>query len=235
MIKGQILTVVLVFGVALLALAEDKDAGEQARKLIPELGGKSWQGREKAQEQLLLLFAKHSDAVVAAVADSIVVASDPEIEMRLNAILKRMAPDHVRLGQRGFLGVSLAKLPGQVKVGDRVYEPVDIVNVLPATTAAAAGIENGERILSIDDINCTHDVSVEDVVRYISSRGPGGEIRFVNLTTDKKVKARVVILGNRPNLGDDMPLEEIQQFMMQEWLNAELRSARKRSEAPAKE
>lgn len=234
MIRLKTVAIIAILGVSSLALA-GKDAGKEARKLIPKLGGKSWKGREKAQDELILLFAEHGGKVVAAVADSVVASKDPEIAMRLNSILKRMAPDHVRLGERGFLGVSLGKIQGAVKVGDQVYEPVDIIAILPRTTAALAGLTSGERILSIDDIKCTRDVGVEDIVRYISSRGPGGKIRFVNLTKDKKVKARVVVLGDRPKQPNDPPLEDVKKFMMEEWLKAELRGARRRAEQSAKE
>ncbi len=231
------LPILVCFGFLLVcpAYAGDGDAFKKVSKLIPELGAKDWNAREEAQEKIFLLFAKDASSAVAAVAAGFVSTKDPEIAMRLDSVLKRMAPDHVRLGERGFLGVSLGKLHGAVKVGDIVYEPVDIIAVLPGTTAALAGLTGGERILSIDDINCTRDVGVEAVVRYISSRGPGGKIRFVNLMKDKKVKARVVVLGDRPKRPDDPPLEDVKKFMMEEWLNAELRRARRRGKQSAKE
>jgi len=225
--KRTILAVFLGFLAALPVIARGGGTYDEVRKLVPKLGADTWKAREEAQEDIFLLFAKDTDPAVTAVAVAFMTEKDPEIKARLEKILHRMAPDHVRLGKRGFLGVSLGKLKGAVKVGEELYDPIDVVNVLPGTSAQAAGLVNGERILSIDEFKCTAGTTVEDVVKYISSRGPGAQLKFINLTPDNKVKARVIELGNRPSDTSDLPEEEIKSYMMEEWLELQLKKAAK--------
>ncbi len=212
-----------------LAAACAAEAGggtfEKVEKLIPALGAGKWKQREKAQDDIFLAFAADSEPAVAAVAVALARERDPEIKLRLEKILHRMAPEHVRTGERGFLGVSLGKTGGPVKVGNEFYGPVDIVGVLAGSAAAAAGISAGERILLIDDVKCTASTTVEDAVKYISSRGPGAKVKFVNLTVDKKVKARTIVLGDRPPQPNDPPEEVVKEFMMSEWLKSVQRRA----------
>ena len=208
----------------------------KAQKLIPKLGGKSWKDREKAQEQIIRLFAEKGQPVVSAMADGVLGVKDPEIKMRLESLLKRMAPDHVRTGERGFIGISLAKLHGPVKVGDVIYDPIDIVNALQGSVGRAAGLIGGERILSMDEVVVTADVTVQDAVYYISSRGPGAELKLMYLTKDKKVKVLGIVLGERPFQRGDLTGDAVRAFMMKEWLATELRraTARRSTEMPAK-
>jgi len=201
--------------------------GEKVAELITQLGAKEWKTREEAQDKIFLLFARDAEPAADAVARGFLAENDPEIKLRLEKILNRMAPEHVRRGERGFLGVSLGKLKGPVKVGDEIYHPIDIVAVLAGTSAQAAGIINGERILRIDDFKCEEATTVEDVVKYISSKGPGAKLRFVNLTPDKKVKARTIVLGERPSRPEDPADETVREYMMSEWLTAVLRKAEK--------
>ena len=205
-----------------------EEVSERAAKLIPELGGKSWKGREKAQEQLLRLFVSDGASVAAAVADGVLSSKDPEIKTRLDALLPRMAPEYVRLGNRGFLGVNLGKVKGPVKVGDKTYAPIDMVTVLQNTSAREAGFVGGERILRIDDFDCTTEISVEKMVKYISSRGPKAEISIMYLLPDKTVKVKVVVLGERPPMQNDPALETVKTFMREEWMESVMRGAKKR-------
>jgi C-terminal processing protease CtpA/Prc len=234
-VKGtEILLLGAILSVSAVALAGGNKTSERVKKLIPELGAKSFSGRERAQTEIFRLFVKDSTNAVRAVAQGVASIKDPEVELRLNAILLRMAPDYVRLGQRGFLGVSLSRTGKPVKVGETTYSPIDIVNVLHGSCAKDAGITGGERILSVDDVDCTDDVEVNDIVRYISSRGPNGVIKLINLLPNKKVKMRVVVLGERPGRPGDPQLETIKKFMMEEWLKAEMRRAVEKVE-PSKE
>ena len=219
--------ILIGFLVALTAFAGGGGTYDEVRELIPKLGAKEWKDREKAQEDIFLLFAKEADPAATAVAAAFIIEKDPEIKVRLEKMLNRMAPDHVLTGKRGFLGVSLGKLKGTVKVGEEIYDPIDVVNVLSGTSAEAAGMVNGERILSIDEFKCISGTTVEDVVKYISSRGPGARIKFTNLTLDNKVKARVIELGQRPDQPNDLPDEEIKSYMMQEWIDLQMKKAEK--------
>ena len=235
MFKLSILALISAFfGFSALA-SEDADIMVKAQKLIPKLGGKNWKDREKAQEQIILLFAEKGQPVVSTIADGVLRVKDPEIKMRLESLLKRMAPDHVRTGERGFIGISLAKLHGPVKVGDAIYHPIDIVNVLHGSVGRAAGLIGGERILSMDEVVVTADVSVADAVSYISSRGPGAELKLTYLTRDKKVKVLGIVLGKRIFRPGDLVGDAVRDYMMKEWLATELRRATLRSEeTPAK-
>lgn len=218
----------LCLSCCLPAAGADDKLAVRVDELAGGLGGKSWEMREKAQDDLLLLFVEKGEGVASLVAEHFVKAADPEVKARLNAILRRMAPEYIRLGKRGFLGVSLGRSGELVKVGDTVYDPVDIMGVMPASVAKYAGFAGGERILSMDDIKCTGEVGVEDAVRYISSRGPGGLIKLVLLLKDKKVVARTIKLGERPRMDGEPEAEEISRIMFEEWLKTEIRRATER-------
>lgn len=217
-----------------MALGDDQGSYEKVSRLIPKLGADSWKDREKAQEDIFVIFASDSQAAAAAVAEGYIRSKDPEIRLRLEKVLNRMAPEHVRLGERGFLGVSLGKVGGTVKVGEEIYGPIDIVSVLPDTSASKAGITPGERILEIDDFKCRQETTVEDVVKFISAQGPGSIVRFVNLTRDKQVKARTILLGERPKQPDDPSTESVKEYMMTEWREGVLRKAKAKIEAEEK-
>jgi len=66
---------------------------------------------------------------------------------------------------RGALGVTLTQTPNNVRV----------VTIAPASPAALAGLQTGDRIVAIDGEMMT---STQDVTRVISSHQPGQVVRI---------------------------------------------------------
>jgi len=80
--------------------AGDAKIAGRVNELVERLGAKSWELREKAQDDLLVLYGEKGSKVTEIVAERLVKAADPEVKARLSAILRRMAPEYIRLGSK---------------------------------------------------------------------------------------------------------------------------------------
>lgn len=199
-------------------LGEDGAIKEELDGLILELGHKKWTVREKAESEIAGLLSSKGDQAVCAAAEKMASSADPEVKKRLERVLLKSAPECVREGRRGFLGVNLAGPEKAVKAGDTVFFPLLVSGVVPESAAGKAGFMENDRILSVDDVQCRGGLSVEDMVLYISSRGEGSVVKVMRLAADGKVRLTQIKLEARPFSHNDRPLPEIKKQMFEEWL-----------------
>lgn len=205
------------------ALAKPDNGG--LGDLIAELGSPSYAQREHATA-LLKSRDKSSVEQIQAVYPSV---DDHEIRLRLRDIAEHLFYRDVIDNLGGFLGIRLKVVGNQE---DPRLNPnqgaILVVEVLPATAAAEAGLQQGDLITGVEGHQL--DLSNGDSANFvdlIGSMRPGTPVRLI-LHREAQVIAAQVILGrkslgtlNRTRLGpeDLATLEETAREFEQWWLD----------------
>ncbi len=99
--------------------------------------------------------------------------------------------------QGGFLGVELGPDPGDEAIAPPAEPGVLVRGVLPESAAWYAGLEEGDRLLSLDDKPLN---SAEDLVGAVSAKAPGTLVALRYLR-DESEHTTSVRLGHRNPLG----------------------------------
>jgi len=125
-------------------------------------------------------------------------------------IVKKVVDDFQRFGtiQRAFIGVSIREIDGKFAREEGLSEVrgVYVAGVSEDGAAKAAGIKEGDIILSVNDM---HVNSTSELLEIIGVHRPGDEVQLVVRRNDKD-KAMPVVLRNREGKTALVQKEQIQ-------------------------
>lgn len=140
--------------------------------LIRRLGSQTFAERKAAIEALLSLVREDDTNLLHACISSFRSTDDPEIRENLREILTSAFEAQLEKKGRGFLGIRLepiqyADVKGQPSLGIRVLA------FLPGSAAEAAGIQQGDIITAVDDLDIGPMEDTSHFTCYIQSKPPG--------------------------------------------------------------
>ncbi len=204
-----------------------EDLTATIQSLIKQTGADEFKEREAATEKLITLSEKDpvqmANLCLIAYADK----DDPEVRKRLEKVLRAVAEIKFSPERKAFLGIGMGKSPAPVKVDKKEYFPIIIQNIIPASSAEKNGLQKGDRIIAIDDKEITRNFTLQHFGNYIANKKVGDEVT-IRLFKDKKVEKYKIKLGKRPPMPGDMPMEQQKKAFIEDWMEEQLKKARKK-------
>jgi C-terminal processing protease CtpA/Prc len=205
--------------------AQNKITSGNIETLITQLGNPRFAKRESAQAQLRELVNIEPDMVISNLIRRLAVTDDPEIEIRIKDILREVVTTRF-YRKKGFLGISLSQDDTLLKVGEKVFLPINVMQVLPKTAALTNGVLTGDKIIQVDEHVCSTNFGVEEFVKYVSGKGAGAKITLT-IWRAGKTETMEITLGERPPLPGEPSIESDMERFFREWLDEHLQSVRK--------
>jgi predicted metalloprotease with PDZ domain len=188
---------------------------------ISGLGSDSFQGREKAQKNLLALAETAHPQVLEACLRASITNQDVEVQMRLEEVMLQVVDQKIFNSPRGFLGIRL--LRDTVLVDGKQTPAILASEVLPDTGAAKAGVEAGDYIIACDGKPIPEDPTTTVFIQYVQSHPPGAKVNIEVVRGEKKMKFDVT-LGGRPaearGFFSSGPVQSLEDFF-HEWRDQE--------------
>lgn len=169
----------------LLAIRPSLAATNALDDLIRQLGAQEFAARQAAQEQLLQRGTNDHVAVLAACVPAFVATTDPEVKIRLREVMAALVEAHIRNRPRGYLGVRFANPPVAAlpQDGPAADAPpaagILIQAVIEDSPAARAGLQAGDRILKMNDLELGENPDTQAFIRFIQSQAPGAPVTIV--------------------------------------------------------
>jgi predicted metalloprotease with PDZ domain len=220
---------VLAFVCALVAAstlhAETQEAGleKEIRRLIGELGAQKYAMREAAQKQLLQLGDNNYEAVLGLSVRTFAATKDPEVKDRLRSIMASLVGAKIFDRPRGYLGIQVAQ-------GTFDNEQQESVNAIAAVkpiedgVAAKAGIQAGDLIVKIDELDLVKTPSTAEFINHVQSKRPGDKVRLV-IRRGETVTTNDVVLGELPkDIQAGIYGEEARKEFFANWLDDQLKT-----------
>jgi serine protease Do len=132
--------------------------------------------------------------------------------------LKQILPQLRDKGRvsRGYLGIQIGNLDFDTAKAfglDRA-EGALVQSVEPGSPAREAGIQHGDIILGVDDVEVKE---TRDLINYVSMQGPGARVTLEILRDGKRLEKRIE-LAERPGLGEEVAPAEHESEGGIEWL-----------------
>ena len=189
---------VLVLGSAVASAGDASDIDE----LMTRLGADQYADRETAQAELIErgVQADAPDAVMVPATRLYATTPDPEVRHRLREILRVLFEKHYLDRPQGFLGIRFNfEISGQKKDAS-----VKVLSVTPGSAAEAIGLQPGDRILKVGELDLVKPESVGGLAPYIQSHDPGHELGLVAMRGEDRLELTATLGA--------MPLEQIQQL-----------------------
>jgi len=123
--------------------------------------------------------------------------------------------------ERGYLGVAIENLTFLSAQAFGLEEPKGalVTDITDDTPAEAAGLENGDVILKVDDVEVTE---TRDLIEYVSNRGPGAKVKLLILRGKKNIE-KTVKLAQRPGAGENAAPADEEDDPGIDWLGIEYR------------
>lgn len=227
--KLKTILLLLILSLPPFILAEDdkmKDGEPQISTLVMGLGAEKFEQREESQSKLIELGSGQYDLVIWKCLESHIRIKDPEIRFRIKNILRSLVLK-CKFRQKGFIGVSMQAGRIPQKIGDEVFLPIEIVNVIPDFPADKNGFAAGDQILKVDGNICNEKFQSAELVDYISARKPGTGLIFL-LQSDGVLITKEVVVAERPELPNEPTREERQDEFFQNWFSTNLKAAEKK-------
>jgi len=224
----KVLSLLIIFSLPPVILAEDskiKENEQQISALITGLGSEKFEVREDSQAKLLDLGEKHYELIVNKCLESHIRIKDPEIRFRLKNILRPLVIKR-EFRQKGFVGISMQPNRAPLKIGNEVFLPIEIINVMPDLPAEKSGVNAGDLILKLDGKACNEKFQTTEIVNYISATKPGTVMTFL-LQSEGKQVTKEVIIAERPALPNEPTIEEQQEEFFRNWLKVNLKKVEK--------
>lgn len=185
-------------------------------KLYRKLGADKARDRNEAQADLSQLSTNHWEAVKQRGLHIMATVDDPEVTVRVKAVLKTGVDAFAFPLNRGFIGVAL--LDDDLAGGD---PGMTIINVIPGTAAEKNGFEAGQRILKINDKPIEPGFGVSGFTAYVKQKGPGTKVELT-MSHDGVKKIISLTLGERPATNNEPPLDKQKEKFFREWLETSL-------------
>ncbi len=198
---------------------------QQISALINGLGAEKFEQREDSQSKLLALGEKQYDLVVLKCLEAHIKIEDPEIRFRLKNVLRILVLKR-NFMQKGFIGISMQPSREPQKIGDEVFLPIEIVNVIPDFPAEKSGFNTGDLILKVDGNICNGKFQTTEIVNYISAKKPGTGMTFL-LQSEGRLVTKELVIAERPVLPNEPTIEEQQDEFFRNWLRVNLKAIEK--------
>jgi len=225
-IKIFLLLLILSLSPVMMAGENNTEAlAQQISALISNLGAEKFELREESQAKLIELGTEQYDLVLQKCLESHIKIKDPEIRFRIKNILRPLVLKR-NFMQKGFIGVSMQPCRESQKIGDEVFLPIEIVNVIPDFPAEKSGFNSGDLILKVDGKICNEKFQTTEIVNYISAMKPGSVITFLLQSNGERV-AKELVIAERPVLPNEPTIEEQQDEFFRNWLKVNLKKAEK--------
>jgi serine protease Do len=133
-------------------------------------------------------------------------------------ILQQVLPQLKDTGRvrRGFLGIGVNDLTPRAAeaFGLESTDGVIVTEVRPGLPAEKAGVEHGDIILKVDDVEVS---DTRELISYVSAQGPDATVRMEILRDGKRVTKKVE-LTERPSEGGPSEEDEGEEESGIEWL-----------------
>jgi C-terminal processing protease CtpA/Prc len=203
-------------------------AGEPAvPELIEQLGAPEFARRQAAQEQLIARANTELDPLLEQGVASYARATDPEVKIRLRDVLQAVVMQHIIDRPRGFLGVrfnrNLIILNGQP---EPVVGSVEIMSITPGSAADKAGLQAGDRMLQIGELDLRQEGAADKFVPFIQSKPPGAPLHLV-IDRAGEQKQIDLKLGELPEeIKAEILTEQQKAEQFQQWLDDQLAKTR---------
>lgn len=232
------LSAVVLWLVAFSATATDLPGKMQ--RLVSQLGDKKFARREAAQQELVKLGDANHEAVLAACVNAYAQVKDPEVKCRLRDAMRQLVETHVLKRPRGFLGIRMTGGQGQpfvirgpiqmqgVVINGAMPAPagpgIPVMSVTDDSPASRAGLQAGDQILKIDEIDLVQQPSTAVFTTYVQAKNPGTTVKLV-LQRGEQTQTMPVELGKMPDdllVQVDPRLQDVDKFFA-DWLREKLR------------
>ena len=213
------------FALASTLHAEEKDAGlgKEIGRLIDELGAQKYAVREAAQKHLLQIGDKNYGPVLDRSVRAYATSRDPEVKLRLHDIMARLVGAKLFDRPHGYLGVQIAPATAV----DAQPQPVSGISVLKPVedgVAEKAGIQAGDLILKIDDLDLVKTPSTAEFINHVQTKRPGEKVKLV-IKRGEDVVGADIVLGELPkDVQADIYGDEARKQFFNTWLDDQLKA-----------
>lgn len=162
--------------------------------LIDRLSSSNYEQREAADAALRAIGAQ----AVPYLSQRYDQADDFETRVRIQRIAERSYFWDRVLGRNGFLGIQhrLYRQPGDPRI-DEGTAAFEIARVIEDTSAARAGLQDGDLIVAIDGIKLPADASTNDFAEQIRYKVPGTPMTLEIYRGNEHIELTLAI-GHRP-------------------------------------
>lgn len=214
-----------IFLTVALLCASLFSSADELEQLLEDMGADSFETRQGAYEALKNLAGKDKEQLVPFLYEHLDTSSSPEVNMRVNELLREVILfDHFGRPP-GFIGIQLGAITMLID-GEQV--PVVVVNrVIPDTAADRSGLKAGDIISSLEGKRTTeHELrnlrmrADQLFISRVAKKFKGDQIRL-GIYKDGIERETILTLGARP---DDLPTslprptEEMKEAYYKKWL-----------------
>lgn len=203
-------------GLMLAVLVVAAQEAASLKQMITDLGAERYAAREAAEAALVKLGSHSTSNVLNQCVLEYSRTKDPEVRSRLESVMRKLVETQLFKPPRGFLGAHI-HLQNLTLPNGTSTRAIHIVQVTPEAAAQRAGLQAGDWILKVNDLDTAKLSSSTEFIQYISRQQPGEKAR-VTISRDGEQKAMDVTIGETP---PDHPTrqqeEEQKQMFFQEW------------------
>jgi C-terminal processing protease CtpA/Prc len=205
--------------------AETKAAGneKEIHRLIGELGAQEYAAREAAQKQLLQIGDQNYEAVLDLSVHTYAATKDPEVKDRLRSVMANLVGTKIFGRPRGYLGVQItpaAAVNGQAEL----VGGIAVVKAMEDGVATKAGIQAGDTILQIDDLDLVQTPSAAEFINRVQSKQPGEKVQLI-IKHGENVTTNDLVLGELPKeIQSDLYGDEARKQFFKNWLGDKLKA-----------
>ena len=165
--------------------------------VLAGLTADSLKERARAQAALLDWAKARPDPARAWLLERVWREPDPEARRRCRAVLRELViADYLKAG-KGYVGIMMQAVPVQLP-GDAVPRfGVRVVQIVPGSPAAQAGLVAGDTIIGVDDQVWREPAADQEFSRWVQARPGGGKVTL-RLWRNGGVVPLPLVLGRRP-------------------------------------
>ena len=200
-------------------------------RLVADLGSDRFADRQKATEALAKLPPAAMEEILRAWKD----AASPEVRARLQAGVEEVVIAHLAASggaSLGYVGIAFsATQTVEVAFDDGAANPQGrellvafITGIIEEGPAAAAGLKEGDQIVSAAGRSVADFASAEDLTKFLSGLTPGQEAAFRVIRGAEFVTLKVTI-GNRLTRAPEPYRSQWRRQLLEAWWDARRQSA----------
>ena len=184
--------------------------------LISLLGHERFRVRERAQKRLVDQLGDQLDAIGDLCYKAYSSSPDPEIRMRVRAVLLELVQRSTGTGKRGFVGIGMLLHAFFDKNGE-VNFAIRVSEVRPDTPALRAGLRVGDIITGIDNTKLDDKDATQRFMDIVAAMPPGREVTLKYRRDDKDLEVKLTLMA-RPDLPEDDNPKADPEKLLREWL-----------------
>ena len=220
-VRNLTLAAGLVASAVVIGAEEKAAVPEEVLKAFEGLGAETWQERASARDSLKAWAGDHVDAFVEASIPQLKATDEPEVQKQLQSVLRDIVIENL-FQEPAFLGIRMTQAYVPITVGEKQYHPIEVSQVLDGCAAKESGIQNGDKILQLDDKACVRPgFDMQGFIKTISAKKPGDKVQLMLMTLQSKVVIKNVKLGSRDDLDKSLTTEtkeSRQDAFFQKWM-----------------